>query len=190
MNDTVTDTQTKVALDFSFLMGDDESPATTQPRTSTIDDIVRNIVNESLDGYVPNEFDFDDIIEDVRKVAVQEIDDYDFDDIVERSVDNLDIENRVENIIENLMPYGSGFDDIVTKNNFDPSDYDLVTDEAFSSFREEIEGAIQNIKDGNGDPIDSDALTNAIGDIEGRLTAIENTLSNIMDSIREFGGSM
>lgn len=150
---------------------------------------IDSLVDAKIAAIASPEFDFSTISDEVYDKATEAIEDYDF-------------SRKVNDEIDNYMSYEYRFDpddyDILTSSNFDITDYDaltrdtfditdyidtdeFVTDEAFSSFREEIENALQGI---NGDnAVDPDTLQDTISGIESRLDAIE-------EAIRSFGGSI
>jgi hypothetical protein len=155
----------------------EEEPAMVD-NTPTIEGIISALITEQVAPLAARLDEGGVSVEDVVSIVRDEVED---------TMTNLDISSQVESEVENQL---QGFDpsdwvyvtpsDFISTNDYDPDEW--VTDEAFSSFREEIETALDKVSNGD-NPVDPDVLQDTINAIEERLTAIE-------EAIRSFGGSI
>jgi hypothetical protein len=149
------------------------------PTSPSIDTIIEGIIATRVEKAIPvmTEFtdELDEVIRDIgREVAQSELEDFDFSDSIQNWFDySFDADDMVTNALDNILPYGVDLSEVLTPGNFNASDFELVDDEAFGSFREEIETALTEI---------SEKVSSGAGesqDDSGRLDAIENRLDAI-----------
>lgn len=177
----IVDESATLSSDGKFHFADEEAPL-PNPKES-IDDIIERMIAAQLAPVVKK---------------VDEIGDPD--DLAQYVQDSLDITDKMRDTIDDYMRYefdistevsnvlSQEFDpsdyDILTQDNFDASDYDLVDttvlNDAIRELREDLEGA-------SGDSgIDPDTLQDTVSAIEDRLTSLEERIDAIESAINNF----
>ena len=153
-----TENMSEFTIEDNITIEEEVSPVETIA-LYTIDDIVRNIAVEVVD----------EAIKAIPECQVEEVDYASIESQVEETA-----RNTIEDAFNGFEPYEWAYaspSDFVSTSDYDPDEW--VTDEAFGSFREEIESALENL----------DGAEN-FGE---RLEAIESRLDSIEEAIRNFG---